>query len=300
MLHHDQELFEDLILRVSLESGIDAAIIEKDYYVSLLLSAIRERVPEIIFKGGTSLSKCYHLIDRFSEDIDLSIFESVKPTEGQRRKLKEHIIAAIAGIGFVLDNPEDIRSRREFNRYVITYPSVFDSSSINQKLIIETAVFMGIYPTEERPVGNYIYDYLERNALFNQIDSRDIQPFSVKVQRPERTFVDKVFALGDYYLAGTLEAHSRHIYDLYKLMDIVTLDHELEKLIAEVRTERKGHKTCLSAQDNINVSELLKHIAETDAFKTDYDNITYYLLFRKVPYEEAKRVLLSIAEKKLF
>ena len=106
MLHHDQELFEDLILRVSLESGIDAAIIEKDYYVSLLLSAIRERVPEIIFKGGTSLSKCYHLIDRFSEDIDLSIFESVKPTEGQRRKLKEHIIAAIAGIGFVLDNPE--------------------------------------------------------------------------------------------------------------------------------------------------------------------------------------------------
>lgn len=112
--------------------------------------------------------------------------------------------------------------------------------------------------------------------------------------------MNKVFALGDYYLAGTLEAHSRHIYDLYKLMDIVSLDHELEKLIAEVRAERKGHKTCLSAQENINVSELLKHIAETDAFKTDYDNITYYLLFRKVPYEEAKMVLLSIAEKKLF
>jgi len=300
VLHHDQELFKDLILRVSLGSGIDTAIVEKDYYVSLLLSTIRKSVPEIIFKGGTSLSKCYHLIDRFSEDIDLSIFESVKPTEGQRRKLKDHILAAIAEMGFVLDNPEDIRSRRDFNRYVITYPSVFDSSSINQKLIIETAVFIGIYPTEEKPVGNYIYDYLEQNALLNQIDSRKIQPFSVRVQRPERTFVDKVFALGDYYLAGTLDSHSRHIYDLYKLLDIVTLNHELKKLIAEVRTERKGHKACLSAQDNINVSELLKHIAETDAFKADYDSITYYLLFRKVPYEEAKTVLVKIAEKELF
>lgn len=85
----NQELFGDLILRVSSESGIDAAIVEKDYYVSLLLSAIRETVPDIIFKGGTSLSKCYHVIDRFSEDIDLSISESVKPAEGQRRKLKE-------------------------------------------------------------------------------------------------------------------------------------------------------------------------------------------------------------------
>ena len=44
MLHHNRELFEELILRVSLESGIDAAIVEKDYYVSLLLYAIRETV----------------------------------------------------------------------------------------------------------------------------------------------------------------------------------------------------------------------------------------------------------------
>ena len=74
MLHKDREIFEDILLRVSAEYGIDAAIIEKDYYVTLLLKNIAGLVPEIIFKGGTSLSKCYRLIERFSEDIDISIF----------------------------------------------------------------------------------------------------------------------------------------------------------------------------------------------------------------------------------
>ena len=150
MLRDNRELFEDLLLRTSEAFEIDSAIIEKDYYVSLLLAQIQRRVRGILFKGGTSLSKCYHLIDRFSEDIDLSIFEDEKPTEGQRRNLKHGIIGAIKDLGFQLDNEADIRSRREFNRYIITYPSVFESSVINQKLIVETAVFMGIYPTEEK------------------------------------------------------------------------------------------------------------------------------------------------------
>ena len=143
MLHHERELFEDLILRASQDSGIDTAIIEKDYYVSLLLAEIKKNVPDIIFKGGTSLSKCYHLIDRFSEDIDISIFETDKPTEGQRRNLKEKVVASIESLGFVLDNPDEIRSRREFNRYVISYPTVFEASAINQKLIVELQSILG-------------------------------------------------------------------------------------------------------------------------------------------------------------
>ena len=70
MLHNDRELFEQLILRTSESLGIKAEIIEKYYYVTLFLKELVSVSPEIIFKGGTSLSKCYHLIDRFSEDID--------------------------------------------------------------------------------------------------------------------------------------------------------------------------------------------------------------------------------------
>ena len=98
MLHNDPSLFEQVILRISEDTGIEASIIEKDYYVTLFLQRIVARQPNIIFKGGTSLSKCYKLINRFSEDIDLNIDSETHPTEGQRKKLKEAIVSIIDGI----------------------------------------------------------------------------------------------------------------------------------------------------------------------------------------------------------
>ena len=81
MLHNDKETFEQVILKVSSETGIEAGIIEKDYYVTLFFKKIVQLQPNIIFKGGTSLSKCYKVINRFSEDIDLNIATISKPTE---------------------------------------------------------------------------------------------------------------------------------------------------------------------------------------------------------------------------
>lgn len=128
MLHKDRENFEQVILKVSEDTGIDASIIEKDYYVTLFLKRIVEMLPNIIFKGGTSLSKCYKLIKRFSEDIDLNIEVETRPTEGQRKKLKEAIVSIIDEFGFNLDNAENVRSRRTFNRYIIDYPTVFSAN----------------------------------------------------------------------------------------------------------------------------------------------------------------------------
>lgn len=86
-LHNDKEAFYDIILATSNALGIEMAIVEKDYYVSLLLKEINKNYPDIIFKGGTSLSKCYKIINRFSEDIDIGI-NADKATEGMRKNLK--------------------------------------------------------------------------------------------------------------------------------------------------------------------------------------------------------------------
>ena len=300
MLHKDREIFEDILLRVSAEYGIDAAIIEKDYYVTLLLKNIAGLVPDVIFKGGTSLSKCYRLIERFSEDIDISIFEEVKPTESRRRKLKEGIVKAVELSELTLENKDDIRSRRDFNRYIIAYPSVFSSSAVKPKLIVETAVFTGIYPTEIQTVGNYIFDYLSKNNALNFVDTTTLRPFPIKVQKPERTFIDKVFALCDYHLAGSHEQHSRHIYDIYRLFSTIKTDGSLKELIEKVRKERKLLSMCPSAQDSVDINALLKEIIEKEVYKADYNNTTYRLLFKKVPYEEAVETLKKISELKIF
>lgn len=72
-LHENKEDFTEAVQTVSRGLNISPALVEKDYYVTLVLKRINEEVTGLIFKGGTSLSKCHKVINRFSEDIDLTL-----------------------------------------------------------------------------------------------------------------------------------------------------------------------------------------------------------------------------------
>lgn len=300
MLHNDPSLFEQVILRVSEDTGIEASIIEKDYYVTLFLQRIVAHQPNIIFKGGTSLSKCYKLINRFSEDIDLNLDTETRPTEGQRKKLKESIVSIIAEFGFTLTNPDKVRSRRDYNRYVVDYPAIFPTGYLKEHLIVETAVYIKAYPCKRMPASSLIHDYLKRNGYTDLIGQYGLQPFELNVQTAERTLVDKVFALGDYYLCDTVHEHSRHVYDIYKLLDVVTLDASMKKLIQDVREERKPHVNCHSAKDGIDMNALLQEIVDKAVYKQDYEDITAKILFEEVSYETAVTALKEIIESRIF
>lgn len=300
MLHNDQALFEQVILRVSEDTGIEASIIEKDYYVTLFLQRIVERMPNIIFKGGTSLSKCYKLINRFSEDIDLNIETENHPTEGQRKKLKENIVSIVEEFGFTLTNPDDVRSRRDYNRYIVDYPTIFPTGYLKEHLIVETAVYIKAYPCRRMQASSLIFDYLNRNSYTDLIEQYNLRPFELNVQAAERTLIDKVFALGDYYLSNAVHEHSRHVYDIYKLLGVVTLDDTLKQLVREVREERKPHVNCRSAKDGIDLNALLQEIIENAVYKSDYEEITSKILFEVVPYETAVRALQIIINSGVF
>ena len=300
MLHNDYSLFEQVILRVSEDTGIEASIIEKDYYVTLFLQRIVAQLPNIIFKGGTSLSKCYKLIDRFSEDIDLNIDTETHPTEGQRKELKETIVSIIDEFGFTLTNPEKVRSRRDYNRYVVDYPTIFPTNYLKEHLIVETAVYIKAYPCKRMSASSMICDYLERNGYRELIEQYCLQPFELSVQAAERTLVDKVFALGDYYLCDAIHEHSRHVYDIYKLLDVVSLDASMKELVQSVREERKPHVNCRSAKDGIDMNSLLQELVDKAVYKQDYENITAKILFEELSYETAANALRKIIESGIF
>lgn len=82
-LHNDEELFKDVIIAASVDQKRPVAIVEKDYYVTMILKLLAQVEPGCVFKGGTSLSKCHHVIDRFSEDIDITFSNTL--TQGKCR-----------------------------------------------------------------------------------------------------------------------------------------------------------------------------------------------------------------------
>ncbi len=294
-------MFEQTIGMTAEEMNINAAIIEKDYFVTYILKELVAREPSIIFKGGTSLSKCYKLIERFSEDIDLNFDNGAdKMTEGMRKKFTQTVIEVIENCGMELYNREEIRSRRDFNKFVINYDSEYTIDSIKPHLIVETAISIRSFPTEILDADCYIYQFLKKRKLEDMITQYQLEPLKVKVQTLERTFVDKVFAVCDYYLGGNIKEHSRHLYDLYKLYPKAKLNENLPNLIEEVREARSKSKMCPSAQAGCSVNGILGEIIEKDFYKKDYEEITRDLLFEDVSYSLVIENLKQIRDMDIF
>lgn len=294
MLHNDENLFHQLILATSSSTGIEKGIIEKDYYVTIFLKKIVEKQPQIIFKGGTSLSKCYKVIKRFSEDIDLNLEYTTKPSMSLRKQLKNNIIEITKELNFQLQNSEAIQSRRDFNKYIVDFSSSFASNSLNPFLIVETSVFIRSYPVKKEKASSLIYDYLKQEQREDLIKKYSLEPFELNVQSIERTFIDKIFAISDYYMENKITFHSRHIYDLYKLYDYIQFDESLKLLFTTVKADRKQHSKCPSANDEINIKTILQEIVNNEVYKKDYETNTKGLLFEKVSYEKAISVINKI------
>ena len=301
-LHEHKDIFTQYIQATAEYMGLrDAGIVEKDYFVTAFLKRLAEKQPDIIFKGGTSLSKCHKLIKRFSEDIDLNVNTgSNRPTEGQRKRLKQDIVCVIDRLGFSLVNPEQVRSRRDFNRYVIDYMPASDYLVLKKYLFVETAVYIKSFPTESMDAASFIHDFLCCKNAGDEIIKYGLESFKVQVQSVERTFIDKVFAVGDYYLSGQAKNHSRHIYDLYKIYPKIVFDSNFNMLVKEVREVRKPHITCHSAKDGVNLRELLQQAIDEDFYKSDYNQITGTLLFENAPYIEAIAALQQIIKNDCF
>lgn len=127
-----------------------------------------------------------------------------------------------------------------------------------------------------------------------------MNPFDIRVQTLDRTFVDKVFALCDYAVSNNVTGYSRHIYDLYKLLSVVILDDKLKTLVKEVREDRKKHNRCYTAQDNYDIPTILKQIIDEKIYYKDYMEITKKVLFDKTSYETSITALHKIIESGIF
>lgn len=299
-LHENRELFETIIEAASIQQNMPVSVIEKDYYVTTILKLLANKSDKCVFKGGTSLSKGYHVLNRFSEDIDIAFTEHIG--EKKRKKLKYNVLQSISEeLHIPISNWEEIQSDRDYNCYVFSYKPLYNdiSGSLFPGVKLETALSSNAFPIEVKEIDSYIRQFLEKEND-ELIDTYGLQTFPMQVQSLERTYIDKMFAVCDYFIQGKDKRYSRHLYDIYKLMPHVTFDESLKALIAEVRLHRAQMRNCPSARPEVDVSGLLYEIYQSEFFKKDFDEITRYFILDNVKYEEAAEVLIKIADSRYF
>ena len=299
-LHNNHELFSEIVYSTANELKLPVPIVEKDYYVTMILKLLALKEPNCVFRGGTSLSKCHHIIDRFSEDIDIAFSNHL--TQGQRKKLKNETIAKISNIlGLSIADWDKTHSRRDYNCYTFAYEPLDDfiPHSLIQGVKMEIVLSSIPFPTVTMDVDSYVYEFLAKENM-DIIKEYDLEPFSMTLQSLDKTLADKVFAICDYYLLAKTQRHSRHIYDIYMLLPKVPQDDKFKELVRQVRSQRSGMSMCPSAISNVSISELLHEIISKGVYQKDYISITTYFQNEPVAYETAIEALREIASSNIF
>jgi predicted nucleotidyltransferase component of viral defense system len=257
----EQQQFE-IINETSVQVGFSDVVIEKDWWVCMVLRAVFQSKfnTHIVFKGGTSLSKAYALIERFSEDVDLIVdyhflgFDEFK-SKTQIKKLRKtsghfvigdfrvELIEQLKTLGipeqlFSIEFDPKIDDTSDPNTLELYYKSVVPSEThIQKKVIIEMGARALSEPSEKRKISSYIDQSFKEYAFA-------FPEFDVKVTIPTKTFLEKVFLLHEEFSKPIDKIRynklSRHLYDLDRLMNSeygekAIADKELFNKITEFR-----------------------------------------------------------------
>lgn len=250
-LHLNKELFRDIIDTLNTRTGIAIDIIEKDYYVCILLKELSKKQNELkaYFKGGTAIYKILNTMNRFSEDIDLTV--KVLPEESNTRNKKRLKQSAL---GYNIEGLELIKEECIDNKGSITgmyrYNSVYSDSEIPLqragKIQVEATSFTVSEPTEKYYIETLIYKLAKNSEKKILEEQFDVSKIEIEIIKLERMFIDKIFAAEFYYIRDMYMDTAKHIYDISilfyneKIQNLLNNDEELNKLIKYKRQEEKA------------------------------------------------------------
>jgi hypothetical protein len=205
--------------------GISATAVEKDYWVSEVLRVLaKDFTDDFIFKGGTSLSKGYRIIERFSEDVDILVLPGERGI-GTTDKLMKHMATVAAeGVGGEASSVGGAEKGRH-RSYEISYPAIRASTEfIRTAVLLEMGVRGGAHPCDSVMISCLLGDVLE-SAGTDLSEFEDLEPFVIKVLHPGRTLLEKLVLVQTDARKLNAEASlppshrsGRHFYDIYQLL----------------------------------------------------------------------------------
>lgn len=259
----------DVLAETQHQLGLPALFLEKDYWVCRVLEMLFEHQalnPHLCFRGGTSLSKAFHCIQRFSEDIDIALSpaffpdmpgellpvpgESSSQRDRKQRKMREYYRSlmrdfilptlqqsferrGISGVRFEL---EDLSKARDPFVLYIHYPSVLEhdaGSYVAPAVKLELNGRAETTPSSPAEIESYIAHVFPELAA----------PVSLQVVSPKRTFWEKAFILHEENVRGgpSKPRLARHYYDLDALIKNGMFDGSLFEQIKQQRAVNYGY-----------------------------------------------------------
>jgi hypothetical protein len=232
-LHLQSEAFRELTELTANHFGYEQSQIEKDYWMSKILKELTFSCfsSSIYFKGGTSLSKAYQLINRFSEDLDLFVYSGNPVSSKQTEKTLTCNVSH-----FVIENNREMyvkelsKAGGDFRKFAFSYNTHYESAGLKENLEVEIKCWTlddksaMYYPSQKRMIQPIIAEYVQAAGRNDMLTHFGLDAFEVQTIDPKRTLCDKISRLtrlsynDDYEML--IAKHIRDVYDIYRLLDI--------------------------------------------------------------------------------
>ncbi len=223
-LHLYKDDFAFLIRRAAEHSGISADIIEKDYYVTLMLEELagKQDTVKAYFKGGTCLYKIYAPMQRFSEDIDLTV--CVKGiSNSQAKKMLEHSSKKFDSLKLDTENSVNENHKGSITQ-MYQYDSCFDVPvdplQRYEKVKVEATSFTISEPTEKNWIHPLLVDALPGDIVESVKDEYGLHDFQIENISLERIFCDKLLAAEFYVQREEYFDVAKHMYDIATMIEM--------------------------------------------------------------------------------
>lgn len=225
-LHKNKNLFRDAIRATAQQMDIPPEFVEKDYWVTYALFAIfnHEIGKDTVFKGGTALSKCYNMIERFSEDIDLVVLRRAGETDS-KLKAKLKVVSTVVNAILPEVDIEGVTHKMGMNRKTAhAYNKTFEGNygQVRDVIVLEST-WLGYYePYSTKSIVSFIGNMMLSNGQTELANENGLLLFNLLALEPTRTICEKIMSLIRFSYGadpiGDLKRKIRHTYDLHQLL----------------------------------------------------------------------------------
>jgi len=302
-LHENQKLFIQLLNFSANTLKIRPEFIEKDYWITHALQrmAQNENADKVVFKGGTSLSKAYHLTNRFSEDIDIAVVDADSFSKNQLKMLIKRLAKDMASDLQEIVIPNVTSKGSRFYKAIYQYQNLVGLTSSAVKtgqLLIEINTYANPYPYIKQEFSSFLADYLTTINRQDLIEQYDLKPFEINVLDKKQTFVEKLVSLIRFSfeddVVKSIASKIRHFYDLYYLAN----DKECAEYLQSSKFKKDLSELLIHDQQEFDIPKgwQTKTIKESPLFKefstlwtilsVVYQNELTPLAFSEIPDEK--------------